>query len=216
MIELKNLLENIVWHMIESLDVSKRGELSYARKVEMAAYVLNRMKPLYVTSGRGFVYMLQKYENDPQFQADIWVLLSQALKIVERTKEIESSENALQPGGYYYFFPRMYGRVIDGRTMTPLEEGEVSLFCDGKLVPSYYIKWYNPYHIRPDEGGWYAFAPMPVVAEPKSTREFVFVVRVNTIRKTHEYSFTLSVHAQQWQKGEEVFEESFEIVDMYV
>ncbi|MFN3659736.1 MAG: late competence development ComFB family protein, partial [Brevinematales bacterium] len=82
MTQLKNILEDIVWHRIEEMEEARAGILSPMQKVEMAAYVLNRMRPLYTTSSRGFVYMIQKYENDPQFLADIWVLLSQALKIV--------------------------------------------------------------------------------------------------------------------------------------
>ncbi|URA09498.1 late competence development ComFB family protein [Thermospira aquatica] len=216
--ELKNILEDIVWRMIEEIEESKEGRLSHEQKIEMAAYVLNRMRPLYTTSGRGFVYMLQKYDSDPQFLADILVLISQALKIVSRSVEKgqETIQN-LDVGQWYYFFPRIYGRVLDGRTMAPIEEGEVILLRDGSIQPSYYAKWYNPYHIRSDEGGWYAFAPMPLVASEQKTQEFTFVLRVSTSLCKHEYSFVLKVVPRDWTGEEdEVFSEIFEVPDIYI
>ncbi len=216
--ELKNILEDIVWRMIEEMEESKEGSLSPAQKVEMAAYVLNRMRPLYTTSGRGFVYMLQKYESDPQFLADIWVLLSQARKIVSRSAEgSRETGQTLREGQWYYFFPRIYGRVLEGRTMAPIEDGEVTLWCNGSIQPSYYPKWYNPYHIRVDEGGWYAFAPMPLLAGEQETREFVFVLQVSTLARKHEYSFSLRVTPREWRGEEdEVFSEVFEVPDIYI
>lgn len=217
MAQLKNILEDIVWHRIEEMEEVKAGILSPTQKVEMAAYVLNRMRPLYTTSSRGFVYMIQKYESDPQFLADIWVLLSQALKIVQRSGEGEKTpQHVLEEGKAYYFFPKIYGRVLEGRTMAPIEDGEVSLFLEEKLVPSYYVKWYNPYHIKPDEGGWYAFAPLPEEAQDTSEKEFVFAIQVNTFSKRHQYSFSLKVAPRVWKSGDEVFEEMFEVPDIYV
>ncbi|MCX7883246.1 MAG: late competence development ComFB family protein [Brevinematales bacterium] len=216
MAELKNILEDIVWHRIEEMEESKKGILSPLQKVEMAAYVLNRMRPLYTTSSRGFVYMIQKYENDPQFLADIWVLLSQAVKIVQRSKDTEVGSPSLQEGKLYYFFPRIYGRVLEGKTMAPIEDGEVSLWQGESLVPSYYAKWYNPYHIKPDEGGWYAFAPFPEEAHEKKSREFTFIIQVNTFSKRHLYSFSLEVQPREWRMGEEVFGEVFEVPDIYI
>lgn len=215
--ELKNILEDIVWRRIEELEEVKLGLLSSAQKTEMVAYVLNRMRPLYTTSSRGFVYMIQKYENDPQFQADIWVLLSQAAKIVQRsTEKGKEVQHVLQEGKWYYFFPRIYGRVLEKRTIAPVEQGEVSLWLDDILTPSYYVKWYNPYHIKPDEGGWYAFAPQPQETTEKEAKEFVFCIQINTLTIRHHYSFVLKIQPRQWRAEDEVFEEIFEVPDIYV
>ncbi|MFN3660827.1 MAG: hypothetical protein ACK4TN_06275, partial [Brevinematales bacterium] len=121
-----------------------------------------------------------------------------------------------EEGKIYYLFPKIYGRVLEGRTMVPIEDGEVSLLLEERLVPSYYAKWYNPYHIKPDEGGWYAFAPLPQEANDTHAKEFVFAVQVNTFSKRHQYSFSLRVCPKVWKVGDEVFEEIFEVPDIYI
>lgn len=82
--ELRNITESILIDFIDNLDDVKNNQINKNQKVELIAYTLNRLKPNYVTSNKGFLNHLVKFKNDPQYFADMMVQVSNGLKLVKQ------------------------------------------------------------------------------------------------------------------------------------
>lgn len=116
MVELKNIVEDIVFDFIDTTDEVKNGEINKNQKREIVAYVLNRVKPMYITSNKGFTNLIVKYQNDPQFIADIMLQLSEAIKVIKKSYSADEIIEKLDKGIPHYIFPKIYGKVISSKS----------------------------------------------------------------------------------------------------
>lgn len=165
MLEVKNILEDIVMKFLEEDELYKKGEITWNQKIEAASYVLNRMPPMYITSNRGFSNLLTKYENDPQFLADVMVQIEDALKVVQKGSGNEI-ELKLDPQTPYYVMPKIYGKLISSKTLLPIECCSLSLYVEGQLTKQVFQDWDNPCQIEAKDEGFFSFAPAPIKAVP--------------------------------------------------
>lgn len=216
--ELLNIAEEVVRQIITELDETVSGDLDEGQKLELASFVLNRTKPLYFTSNKGFTYLIEQYEHDPQFLADVMVKINEGLKIIQKTSMSSGNLPALKEGASYYFFPRIYGKVLSSRSMMWLEEAKISLFIDGELAEMASGAWPNPLILNAKNHGLYSFFPMPVLAFEDSAHEFKIKIvveadcrGVETKKYTSFYSIPVIVGSGELRWGED----ALQIEDIY-
>lgn len=193
MIELKNIVEDIVLELIDSMDESRSGEINKNQKREIAAYVLNRIRPMYITSNRGFTNLIVKYQNDPQFLADLMTQVNEAKKIIKRSN-LDSLDDEvkvdLDKNKLHYILPKIYGKLISTRMMAPVEEAEVALYINHELGVSFFGRWKNPVMLKPRDEGIFSFAPSPILAgSPYQKKVFDIAIKIKKDDKEFEKVF---------------------------
>ena len=218
MIELKNIMEDIIFGIIDGLDESKSGEIDKNQKKEIAAYTLNRIRPMYITSNKGFTNMITKHENDPQFLADIMIQISQALKVVKKSAIEEKESIEIENDKPFYVFPKLYGKVVSATTMCPVVDVDVSLYIDSKIADSVFQSWNNPVKIKNIDEGIYSFAPKPLVATPPfKAKSFLFNIIVMKNGQKHEKIFPYECTPSIVTSGSlDIFENVLQVEDIYV
>lgn len=218
MLELKNILEDIVLQTIDQMDEARKGEIHGNQKIELASYVLNRLQPMYATSNKGFTHIVRKYQNDPQFLADLMVKLHEGVKIVQKTKLSGPPANGLKKGQAYYIFPRIYGKAISSKTMGFLESGRVTFYIESRPAKTLYSAWTNPLDIIPEDEGIFSFAPMPIEA-PEGNRTRIFSFKIVIEKDGFHYEKYVSYHALStvYNGSEsEIAENALQTEDIYV
>lgn len=80
-----NLMEDIVIKTVDELFEDKsrvKPEISECLhcKMDVVCYVLNRIKPEYIISGRGLIHFEEDYHNKIQLEADIIAIASEGIK----------------------------------------------------------------------------------------------------------------------------------------
>ncbi len=193
MLDIKNLMEDIVIEQIEDLEDSKNGLIDDNQKKEIAAYVLNRIKPLYITSNKGFTNLIATYKNDPQFISDLIFIINEALKIIKKSHN-SISNIKFEREKLYYVFPKIYGKIISLKTLTPLTEGKVSLYINEILIENVFELWKNPTEILPIDEGIFSFAPKPQIANPPyEKRKFTLKLVIESNDKYYDKILFLEI-----------------------
>lgn len=147
---------------------------------DIACYVLNRIKPYYISSGRGILHMEKDMEPYLQDQADIYTLVMQGANIImKRRKErahalpqdglcaLEQEEMQVADE-YMLNFPYIVGRVLDYISLKPKGGVTVNLYLfrdnQYQLTQMRDESWQNPYVIPQEFEGYFTFWPMPLRA----------------------------------------------------
>ncbi|MBO7174488.1 MAG: late competence development ComFB family protein [Spirochaetaceae bacterium] len=165
-------------------------------RMDTICYVLNRIHPKYVVSGRGMTYA--NLALNGQIMADIDAMIIDGMRIVNAAKrpyhEKRKIENPVEnvPA---FSFPVFMGAVYDGHTFEPMAGVTVELTADGKLVPMEDASWENPTLTYKPAKGSFTFKPAPLPASKEGeTKNFPFTI---TIRAENYqpliYSFTIPV-----------------------
>ena len=170
-----NLMEDIVTKAVNTLYDRVKGEnVSWLTcdcencRLDTISYVLNRIPPKYVVSGRGVTHNAE-YLASSQLQADIDSLGMEGLRIVSTTKRPfhetnrkESAKKEFKPTFNFFTFT---GAVLDGNTFEPVADATVTLKLDGKLAEMFDASWPNPFKTVKSTKGVYSFWVKPVSAE---------------------------------------------------
>ncbi|MGA2143022.1 MAG: late competence development ComFB family protein [Brevinematales bacterium] len=216
MVELKNVIEDIVFDMIDGLDEAKKGDLDKNKKKEIAAYVLNRLKPMYITSNKGFNNIILRNQKDPQFVADIMLRISEALKIVVKSSIQQEAVECLEMDKLYYIFPKIYGKIIS-KNMLPLSGAQVTLLIDNTPAVPMFELWKNPAEILDRDDGVYSFAPKPITANPPyEKKNFIISVRIEKAGEKYEKILGYEVIPSLPSDDEnELYENVLQLEDIY-
>lgn len=183
--EIHNLMEDLVLSMVHDafVEEEKSGTTMsctcHQCCLDVACYVLNRIEPEYVISGRGIAHRESAYLDSVQKRADIVSLIRQGMKKINETKRpFFSHTNEMKapvPKGCFFNFPSIVGRVFSTDTFEPLADVSVLLLHDGRPVEMIGPNWENPYRTAVPTQGTYAFLPRPVPAGSGGLkREFEF------------------------------------------
>lgn len=163
-----NIMEDVVEKHVNNLYTeAKKDNLSWLTcdcencRLDTISYVLNRIKPKYVVSGRGVNHSLDNWENH-QSMADIEELAMQGMRIVNSTKRPFHSadrtdcivQKVAEPT---YNFPIITGTVLDGGNFEPVADGKVLLKFNGKEAEMVDKTWTNPYITCKSTNGSYTF-----------------------------------------------------------
>jgi len=182
-----NIMESIVRDTVNEIfeDKKKEGfEMADCLqcRLDVACYVLNRIKPEYIISGRGLLHFEDNYHDLIQTKVDMVTLVNEGIKKVSKTKRsyYNSKETNINISTRYLFnFPSIIGSVLRGDNFVPAENLSISLLFEN--TPSKMIDntWQNPFNIVKSTNGSYTFMPAPVAAdEENEERTFHFEIRI--------------------------------------
>lgn len=163
-------------------------------RLDTICYVLNRVQPKYVVSGRGMTYA--NLALNGQTKADIDAMIIDGIRVVNAAKRPYHDQRKLKEttdNKPAFIFPVFMGAVYDGHTFEPLSGVSIELSADGKLVSMEDASWENPTLTYKPAKGSFTFKPASIPAEKEGeTREFNFTI---TIRSADYqpliYSFTI-------------------------
>jgi len=170
--EIHNLMEDVVRSAVEELfDAEERSpKLGFCTcaqcRMDVCCYVLNRIPPEYVTSGRGVVHGETDWSGKVQRTADVLSLVREGWTRINQKKRPQYHQGPSKatpelPAGPVFNFPSVMGRVLNGADFSPLADIQVGLYRDGELVPMIDPNWQNPCRIVRETEGMYIFWPRP-------------------------------------------------------
>jgi competence protein ComFB len=136
-------------------------------RADVACFVLNRVPPLYQTSGRGLTHREMDYQDKLQREADMVALVYRGIERITETqrphgyKKGECPEEQ-HPEGAFFNPPQIIGRLFHSTSFEPLKGIEVRLLLDdGQEVRMTDARWKNPCPISDSTPGVFSFWPMP-------------------------------------------------------
>ena len=205
---IKNILEDVVTNaVVEMLKDYKPKLLKCSAFIEdIVCYVLNRIPPKYITSGRGILHLELESEVNTQRIVDIYAIIKEALQIISsRRREDDDkrlmeddfffNENIIQTKEYHINFPYFTGRVLKHDQSELTENVKVSLFFkkagNFELAPMISLNWKNPFVTNKSTYGYYTFWVSPMVSriqdgpeEEVITFKFVYeIAKIEPIEK---------------------------------
>lgn len=201
-----NVMEDLVYSEVNKLfDAAAEKNESWLTcsciqcRLDTMSYVLNRIAPQYIKSGRGMAHFMQM-QNSKKIEtiATISSLAITGMKQVLKNKRPHSSDSdeAFITDGAVFNFPAITGSIRDGQSLAPLYDIPIYLEQNGSLVKQIHNLWQNPYTIAKKTAGTYTFWPRPVAAEKAGIEKtFPFVLRAekeghDTI--IHEFRITVT------------------------
>lgn len=226
--EIHNLMEDAVRRAVNEIcgDDEQEGRDRYCTsdecRLDAICYVLNRIPPHYVTSGRGLAYSSSDIENDQQLQIDVMRLAQEGLNrvtSVQRSYYADQTEKAIPPDeGPCFNFPTIKGRVFNGRSFEPITDVDVLLLIDGEPARMFDSRWQNPYHIVPNTPGTFIFWPAPAPAEEAAVeRSFQGELRIEDDRfEEFRHFFELKLTSDARFSGTFTYNRDFILQDLYI
>lgn len=179
-----NLMLDLVTQKVEEFNsnLESAARLNEADQLDMICFVLNRIPPLYVVSGRGLAHTEnQDYTERTQKLADITTLIAQAYQVIEKNRRQRGTapkEDDLS--GPWFNFPNIIGRLFDGQNFNPMSGVLVYLYHNGEVMKVIDPNWQNPYKMVPNTAGTYLFWPHPIRANlSREQRVFSLEIRVD-------------------------------------
>ena len=176
-------------------------------RLDTMSYVLNRITPKYVVSGRGATHLITTIE-DGQVRADIDTLTLEGIRIVSSTKrpyhQSAKKQHAQGASSPVFNMPAFMGTILDGTTFDPLTGATVVLKQNGKPVEMIDETWQNPVKTFKSTQGVYSFWAKSVPAEKEGQNQhFSFTVEVSAPEYADfVYSFEMPVVSEAAERTE--------------
>ena len=180
-----NLMEDVVIKAVNTLyDKVKTENVTWLTcdcencRLDTVSYVLNRIPPKYVVSGRGVTHNVEYLESS-QLTADVNSLALEGMRTVSSTKRPFHTENRQdceihgdpEPKPAFNFFTFM-GVVLDGNTFEPVTNAKITLKLDGQPAVMVDKTWSNPIKLVPSTKGVYSFWVKSIPAEKSGERQY--------------------------------------------
>ncbi|MCR4821587.1 MAG: late competence development ComFB family protein [Treponema sp.] len=165
-------------------------------RLDTISYVLNRIPPKYVVSGRGVTHSNEIF-SDHQLIADISAVAMDGLRIISSTKrpfhtlpreecEVQGEENPS------FNFPTFTGTILDGSTFEPISGAKLLLKLNGKAVEMVDMTWANPTQTFQSTRGSFTFWPKSLPAEKAD--------------ESHKFQFEIEIEAEGYEKSFHYFD----------
>lgn len=155
-------------------------------RLDTASYVLNRIAPRYVVSGRGVTHNSSTVLKNSQVNADIEKLAIEGMRLVSSSKRPYHKDGRKNPtdipnsNSIVFNFPNFIGNVYDGSSFEPITNAHLLLKMDDKIAEMMDVTWPNPCETFNATNGSYTFWVAPVQAESEGTkRDFNFTIEVS-------------------------------------
>lgn len=191
-----NLMEEIVTQSVNNLyDQVKKEKVTWLScdcencRLDTVSYVLNRVPPKYVVSGRGATHATQSLDNS-QLKADLESLVLEGMRTVSSTKRPYHNQDrksctidgSTKPA--FNFFT-LTGTVLDGNTFEPLIGASITLKKDGEVAEMVDLTWSNPFVTVQSTKGAFSFWIKPVKAK-KAGESKVFDLSIEITAPDYE------------------------------
>jgi competence protein ComFB len=223
-----NMMEDLVFNRVMEI-FDEKAETGfplsgcYQCRLDVACYVLNRIKPEYLISGRGLAHYETEYQVHVQKNADIVALINEGIRKIEtrqrpyyRQPSHETDDTISR--GPVFNFPAIIGRILHGTTFEPMKDIHVALLQNGKPAQMIDYTWQNPYFVVESTRGNFTFLPRPVRAEKAAEkRDFPFEVRVEADGYTSiQHHIELSLNAEAEVKQNFSMHHTHKIGELYL
>lgn len=201
-----NIMEDIVKIRVDSLyDQIKKENASWLTcdcqncRADAVSYVLNRVAPKYVVSGRGVTHS-SNLLDDHQLRADINAICLEGIRIISSSKRPfhtlprEECKVAAESSPSFNF-PTFVGTVLDGNTFEPVAGAKILLKMNGKQMEMVDKTWSNPATTFLSTNGAFSFWGKSISAQKAGeTKLFNFSVEISTDGYTPAlYNFELPI-----------------------
>ena len=222
-----NLLEEVVIERINHLnDQIKEVNPPWFRcdcencRMDAVAYVLNRLPPKYVISGKGAVFTTE-HIKEGQSLTDIDAKSLEAIRIVnsvQRPNHVKKQIKRERQNVPFFNFPIFTGDTFDGLTFEPLSGAKVTLTSNGKLVEMQDPTWPNPCTTYQTTKGTYSFWLKPLPAEKEGeTKIFNFSLEISASGyEDIHFSFSLPVTSEFSENSTLDSTYSYKIQDLFL
>lgn len=215
--DVHNLMEELVTQHVNIIyDLLKNSNSSWLScdcencRLDTISYVLNRIPPKYVVSGRGVTYSSKSVEDDHQLKADIDALSNEGIRLVSETKRpfhsLPRKDCEIDiPEIPSFNFPTFMGTILDGTTFEPIAGAKVTLHDEqGQLVEMVDRTWANPAKTYNSTRGTYSFWIKSLQTDKQGvTKKFHFTLQVEADDYTPIiYSFEVPVTSDAVVKNE--------------
>jgi competence protein ComFB len=223
--EIHNVMEGLVTSAVEQVaredaeSDAPRYTVTEEYLTDAVCYVLNRVHPRYVSSGRGFAHLTSELQQDYQLGIDLVRLAHEGLHRVNAVRRtFYGSNNPHHPGGPCYNFGTIKGRLLDGARFSPVSDVEVVLLHKGTPVEMFDSRWSNPYRIPPQTPGNFHFWPAPVEADDNGeSRDFPFELRIEDDRyEPLSHYFTCTARREEKENRVFSLERDVTLPDLYL
>jgi hypothetical protein len=187
---LKNYNEDLVLDTVKIV-LKDRFDVRPTRSfvLDVAAYVLNRIPPKYITSERGFTreFVQAGANGDGEGQRLVNVIelityVNRAIDVVARRRHEAAPSGSKRPvspkiaGGiapqitYFYNMPHIFGRIVDAQNGKPVISAEATLWINDKIASPAETGWRNPYLTNEQTSGYFSFWPQVEMGASDSMR----------------------------------------------
>ncbi len=187
---LKNYNEDLVLETVKVV-LKDRADVRPSRSfiLDVAAYVLNRTPPKYITSERGFTHeVLQAAGGDGTEEQrlvnviELITHINQAIEVVARRRRngasvgqkrpprSSASEDGARQLLYYYNMPHIFGRIVDAQDGKPVISAQATLWINDQVSPPAESGWRNPYLTNEQTSGYFSFWPRVETGDSDSVR----------------------------------------------
>lgn len=228
MIQVHNLMEELVFERVSELyDQVKDMNTTWLTcdcencRIDTVNYVLNRIQPKYVVSGRGVTHNLNLI-NDTQLKADIDSLAIEGMRLVSSAKRPYHNSATIKkislPKGPVFNFPTFGGSVFDGSTFEPLRDAKILLKLDNNIAEMMDITWANPAQTFSATKGNYTFWVRQIPCEKeKESRIFNFSLEIKADGYSPvTYSFEVPLVSENINRNEVNSTYSLKIQDLFL
>jgi len=228
MLEVHNIMEEqVIARVNELYDQVKEMNPAWLTcdcdncRVDTINFVLNRIPPKYVVSGRGVTHNTALLA-DTQLKADIDALAIEGIRLVSAAKRpyhnaARKIEKPIVEGSVFNF-PTFIGNVFDGTTFEPLSGAKILLKLDNENAQMMDISWANPTQTFAATKGSFTFWVKPIKADTqKESKEFHFSLEISANEYTPiTYSFDVPLVSDDFDRRELNSTYSLKIQDLFL
>lgn len=222
-----NVMEDLIYNEVNKMfdEAEKNKEKWFTCscmqcRLDTMCYVLNRVKPRYIKSGRGLAHFLKLEESEKnQIMTDITTLIIEGMHKVLATrrphKEIITAKSANAPA---FNFPTISGKILNGSNFKPMDNVIVTLKLENDIVPQINILWDNPYKISDKTPGIFTFCPQSIPAiEAGKIKKFVFLITAEKEGfEPSRISFELELTSEEQEKSPLNSSYFYDIKDLFL
>ncbi|PIE98855.1 MAG: hypothetical protein CR988_01380 [Treponema sp.] len=188
-------------------------------KLDTICYVLNRIKPHYIKSGKGLAHFVQfRRDERAQLIADISALAVKGLKQVQKNRRPHSKgKKTIETDKPVFNFPVITGRILDSDSFVPINNFTVYLKTEGNNVLQMSNLWANPYIISKNTSGTFTFWPKFISSKSDSEKK-LFQFELFAVHDDYEdikYSFEIGVNSEKSVQEKVLMETQFKIPNLF-
>lgn len=188
-------------------------------RLDTICYVLNRIPPRYIKSGRGLAHsQLEDSIDKAQLSADINRIAIEGMKQVLATRRPHDSERTNLPDTPVFNFPTFVGRILDGTTFEPLKDIPVTLLSGSEKAESIDGTWENPYYISGHTPGTFTFWVKPQSSKKEGTKK-VFSFKLRAEKEGYDplsFYFELGITSESFIRTAYTAEHSYILPDLHI
>lgn len=219
-------MEELVYNEVNNLfDTAKANKTPWLTcscaqcRLDTICYVLNKIPPRYIKSGRGLAYsQLEESIDKSQLFADINKIGLEGMRQVLAKQRPHSTSDSNLPDSPVFNFPTFVGRILDGLTFEPVKNLEVLLLLNSKKAESINISWENPYKISSHTPGTFTFWVKPLSAKEENIKK-VFPFEIKIEQEGYDsinYFFELGITSESIIRTAYSAEHAFMLPDLHI